>query len=139
LTALGHNQITSYTEFTQRLIDKFDQGDLELPFRELTQLRQTRSPKVYIGEFQRIAVMVQDVSQARIMMLFTDGLMEPLTGWVKAFKPTNLHDAIWKTRDLGSAAKARFTRRPPLNQGGRDCYPQFLGITKRSCLEAHRS
>jgi hypothetical protein len=41
LTTLGHNQITSYTEFTQRLIDRFDQGDLELPFRELTQLRQT--------------------------------------------------------------------------------------------------
>jgi hypothetical protein len=42
LTTLGHNQITSYTEFTQRLIDRFDQGDPELPFRELTQLRQTQ-------------------------------------------------------------------------------------------------
>jgi hypothetical protein len=39
LTTLGHNHITYYIEFTHRLIDRFDQGDPELPFRELTQLR----------------------------------------------------------------------------------------------------
>jgi hypothetical protein len=66
--------------------------------------------------------MVQDVSQEKLMMLFIEGLMEPLRGWVKAFKPTNLHDAIWKTRDLGSVAKTRFTPRPP-NQGGREQRP----------------
>ena len=43
LTTLGHNQIVAYTEFTQRLIDRFDQGDPELHFRELTQFRQTRA------------------------------------------------------------------------------------------------
>jgi hypothetical protein len=102
LTTLGHNQITSYIEFTQRLIDRFDQGDPKLNFRDLTQLRQTGSLEVYIEEFQRLAVMVQDVSQARLMILFTEGLMEPLRGWVKDFKPTNLHYAIWKTSDLGS-------------------------------------
>jgi hypothetical protein len=74
LTTLGHNQITAYTEFTQRLMDRFDQGDPELHFRELTQLRQTGSPEIYIEEFQRIAVMVPDVSQARLMMLFTEGI-----------------------------------------------------------------
>jgi hypothetical protein len=63
--------------------------------------------------------MVQDVSQSILMMLFTEGLMEPLRGWVKAFKPTNLQDAIWRTRDLGSATKSRFTPRPPLNTGER--------------------
>jgi hypothetical protein len=62
--------------------------------------------------------MVQDVSQARLMMLFIEGLMEPLRGWVKAFKPTNLQDVILKTRDLGSTTKTRFTPRPPLNTGG---------------------
>jgi hypothetical protein len=67
--------------------------------------------------------MVQDVSQSRLMMLFTEGLMEPLKGWVKAFKPTNLQDAIWRTRDLGPAAKPKFMPRPPLNIGGRDQRP----------------
>ena len=62
LTTLGHNQITSYTEFTQRLMDRVDQGDPELHFRELTQLRKTGSREIYIEEFQRIVVMVPDVS-----------------------------------------------------------------------------
>jgi hypothetical protein len=123
LTTLGHNQIMSYTEFTQRLIDRFDQGDPELHFRELTQLKQTSTAEVYIDEFQRLAVMVQDMSPTRLMMLFTEGLMEPLKGWVKAFKPTSLQEAIWKTRDLGPAAKPKFIPRPPLNNGGRDQRP----------------
>jgi hypothetical protein len=68
-------------------------------------------------------VMVQDISPTRLMMLFTEGLMEPLKGWVKAFKPTNLQDAIWRTRDLGPAARLKFIPRPPLNTGGRDQRP----------------
>jgi hypothetical protein len=44
LTTLGHNQIVAYTNFTQRLIERLDEGDPKLQFRELTQLRQTRSP-----------------------------------------------------------------------------------------------
>jgi hypothetical protein len=57
------------------------------------------------------------------MMLFTKGLMEPLKGWVKAFNPTSLQEAIWKTRDLGPAAKTKFIPRPPLNNGGRNKRP----------------
>jgi hypothetical protein len=45
--------------------------------------------------------MVQDISPTGFMMLFTEGLMEPLRGWVKTFNPTSLHDVIWRTRDLG--------------------------------------
>jgi hypothetical protein len=61
--------------------------------------------------------MVKNVSQARLMILFTDKLMEPLRGWVKDFNPTNLQDAIWYTRDLGSTKRTIFTPRPPLNLG----------------------
>jgi hypothetical protein len=123
LTTLGHNQIVSYTEFTQRLIDRFDLGDSELHFREPTQLKQTGTTEAYINEFQILAVMVQDMSPTRLMMLFIEGLMEPLKGWVKAFKPTSLQEAIWKTRDLGPAAKPKFIPKPPLNSGGRDQRP----------------
>ena len=66
---------------------------------------------------------MKDVSEARLMILLSEGLMEPLRGWVKDFKPTNLHYVIWKTRDLGSTTKIRFTPRPPLNPGGRDQIP----------------
>jgi hypothetical protein len=43
LITIGHNHIVTYTEFTQRLIDRFDQGDPELHFWELTQLRKKRA------------------------------------------------------------------------------------------------
>jgi hypothetical protein len=80
MTTLGHNQITTCTEFTRRLIDRFDQGDLKLHFRELTQLTQIGSLKIYIEEFRRVAIIVPDVSHDRLLMLFTKGLMEPLCG-----------------------------------------------------------
>jgi hypothetical protein len=107
----------------QRLIDRFDLADPELHFRELTQLKKTGMVEAYIEEFQRLEVMVQDMSPTRLMMLFTKGLMEPLKGWVKAFNPTSLQEAIWKTRDLGPAAKPKFIPKPPLNNGGRDERP----------------
>ena len=79
--------------------------------------------KAYIEEFHRLAVMVQDIFPTSLMMLFTEGLMEPLKGWVKYFKPTNLQDAIWRMRDLGLASKTKFIPRKPLNVGGRDSRP----------------
>jgi hypothetical protein len=35
-------------------------------------------------------MMVTDISEARLVMLFIEGLTEPLQGWVKAYKPTSL-------------------------------------------------
>jgi hypothetical protein len=75
---LGHNHTTSYSRFTQMLIDKFDQGDIELHFREPAQLRQTRSPETFIEEFHRVVIMVPYVSQDSLFILFYEGLMEPL-------------------------------------------------------------
>jgi hypothetical protein len=47
-------------------------------------------------------------------MMFIEALNEPLRGWVKAFKPTSLQDAIERTRDFtGVASKNKFTPRPP--------------------------
>ena len=43
LVTLGHNTITSYPGFTQRLIERFYQKDPEVHFRELAQLKQTGS------------------------------------------------------------------------------------------------
>ena len=44
--------------------------------------------------------MVTNVSESRLTMLFTKALMEPLRGWVKAYKPPTLQDAISRARDL---------------------------------------
>lgn len=38
--------------------------------------------------------MVTDISEDRLIMLFVEGIVEPLRGWVRAYKPTSLMDAI---------------------------------------------
>ena len=55
--------------------------------------------------------MVPDLSTARRVYTFIDGLDEPLHGFVKSTKPTTLHDAIERAKDLQDAlskAKATF-------------------------------
>ena len=109
---LGHNTITSYPDFIQRLIERFDWKDPEVHFRKLEQLKQIGSAYAFISEFQRIAVMVIDISESRLIMLFTEALTEPLQGWVKSYRPTTLADTISRTRDLQDAVpKNRF---PPI-------------------------
>ena len=44
--------------------------------------------------------MVTDISESRLIMLFTEALTEPLRGCVKSYRPTTLADAIRRTRDL---------------------------------------
>ena len=39
LVTLGHNTITSYPDFTQRLIERLDWKDPEVHFRELAHLK----------------------------------------------------------------------------------------------------
>jgi len=85
----------------------------------LTQLKQIGTAEAYISEFQRTSVMVTNISEARLLMLYTEGLSEPLRGWVEAYKPNILQDAISWTRDLQeSVSKPNFPtkfndRRPP--------------------------
>jgi hypothetical protein len=81
-------------------MDRFDRRDPEIHFRDLTWLRQTGTVEAFISEFQRVAVAVTDISEPRLIMLFTEGLTEPLRGWVKAYQPHTLQDAILCTRDL---------------------------------------
>ena len=103
LVTLGHNTIKSYSDFTQRLMELFDKRDQEIHFRELAQLKQTGSADAFISEFQRIVVMVKDISESRLIMLFTETLTEPLREWVKSYRPTSPVDAISWTRDLHDA------------------------------------
>ena len=47
--------------------------------------------------------MVPNLFAARRVNMFIDGLDEPLHGLVKYTKPTTLHDAIERARDLQGA------------------------------------
>ena len=51
MVTFGHNQITSYEEFTEKLIERFDTRDPKLQFKELAQLKQWGSVETYISEF----------------------------------------------------------------------------------------
>jgi hypothetical protein len=121
LVTLGHCHITSYLDFTERLMERFDRRYPELHFRDLTQLRQTGSIEASITKFQRKAVVVSDISEHRLVMLFTEALTEPLRGWVKAFKPHTLQEAIVRTRDMeDSALKPKTFTQPFVPQRNKD-------------------
>jgi hypothetical protein len=54
-------------------------------------------------------------------MLFTEALMEPLRGWVKAFKPHTLQEAILRARDMGdSVQKPKTFTKPFVPQRDKD-------------------
>jgi hypothetical protein len=121
LVTLGHDHITSYREFTEKLMDRFDRRDPEIHFRDLAQLRQTGTAKAFISEFQRVAVAVTDISEPRLVMLFTEGLTEPLRGWVKAYCPHSLQDVVRRTRDLAdSVPKTKPFTKPFVPQRDKD-------------------
>lgn len=96
LVTLGHRSITTYDEFTTRLIERFEKKDPEAYFRELAQLKQYGTVDAYIAEFQRLSVMVTGISERRLVILFSEGLMEPLKGWIKVFDPPSLQEAMKK-------------------------------------------
>ena len=83
MVTLGHNQITSYEEFTENLVERFDTRDPELQFKELAQLKQWGLVETYINEFQRLAMLVTYISERRLVVLFMDGLSDLFRGWVK--------------------------------------------------------
>jgi hypothetical protein len=86
-------------------------------------LRQTGITEAYITEFQRMAVMVIDILEQRLVMLFTEGLIEPLIGWVKAFRPTALQDDIMKTHDMVGTVPKKTQVKPFIPQKGQVTKP----------------
>ena len=78
MVTLGHSIVTTYSELTRRLMERFDRRDLEQNFVELTRLKQTGSPKTYIADFLSVSVMVPDLFVARMIYMFVEGLAEPL-------------------------------------------------------------
>ena len=64
MVTLGHSTVTTYAEFTRRLMEQFDWRDPEQHFVEMMRLKQTGSPETYIADFLRVSVMVPDLSMA---------------------------------------------------------------------------
>ena len=100
MTTQGHDQVTTFDDFSQRVIDRFDLKDDEEYFKELSKLKQTKSVNEYIEEFQKVFVMVPNMSEKRIVYLFLDGLEDFVKGLVKAFSPSTLQEAIKRSLQL---------------------------------------
>ncbi|KAH9305248.1 hypothetical protein KI387_009652, partial [Taxus chinensis] len=83
---------------------RFDMKDPKIHFRELAQLKQEASVERYVVHFQKLAIMVLDISERRLIVLFMEGLTEPLRGLVKAFEHPSLQDAIKRSINLESTA-----------------------------------
>ncbi|KAH9323777.1 hypothetical protein KI387_018416 [Taxus chinensis] len=54
----------------------------------------------YVAEFQRLSVMITDATENRLIVLFIEGLVEPLKDLVRTFDPLSLQEAIKKSLDL---------------------------------------
>ena len=94
-------------------MERFDKKDPDIHFRDLAQLKQTVSAETFISKFQKVSVMVSDISKSRLIMLFTKALFEPLRRWVKAYRPITLQDAISRTLDLqDSVPKNKLPQKP---------------------------
>lgn len=59
-----------------------------------------RSLDQYIVDFQRLPVMVADVTERRLNSLLIVGFTDAFIGFVTAFEPSSLHGAVRKARDL---------------------------------------
>ena len=55
-------------------------------------------------EFQKISLLVTNIFKRRWIVIFMDGLIEPLKGWVKGFNPTTLSEAIKKAWSMASSS-----------------------------------
>ena len=70
LVTLGHSSITLYLDFTQRIIERFDKKYPEIHFLELAQIKKIGSLEAFILDFHRLVVMVKDIYEAHVVMLF---------------------------------------------------------------------
>ena len=71
MNTLGHDQVVTYEEFTKILAERFDWRDIDITFHDLKHIRQVGTPESYILEFQKVAVMVTDILEARMILLLT--------------------------------------------------------------------
>ena len=97
---LCHDEVFTYEEFTLILTKRFDQRDPVISIYELAHVKQVGTLESYIYEFQREKVMRIDISEARFILFFTEGLKEFLKGLMKSYRPRTLQEVVRRTKYL---------------------------------------
>jgi hypothetical protein len=82
-----------------------------------------------------MAVMVTDVSEQRLVMLFTKGLVEPLRSWVKDFRPNTLQEAIMKTQDMADTVPKKTSTKTFIPQKSQVSKPPQKTWTRKDKLD----
>ena len=75
LKTLGHDQVKTYGEFVDRVLERFEQKDPEMSFKELAQLKQVGTPIEYMLELQRLSVKVTNVSMGMLLFMLIEFLV----------------------------------------------------------------
>ena len=52
-------------------MERFERKDPELHFKELAQMKQAGTHEAYMLEFEKISIMVSDVSMTRMVLVFS--------------------------------------------------------------------
>lgn len=71
--------------------------------------------------------MVTEISKRRLVILFVEGLHEPMKCWIKAFDPPTLHEAIARSMEL-TASRGKFTS----NAEASSSYSDSISESKKS-------
>ena len=74
LSTLGHANVTAYSDFTRRFVERFYKRDPEAPFVGLAKLKQLANPESYIFGFLKLSIMVPDLFTIRRLYMFIGGL-----------------------------------------------------------------
>lgn len=69
-------------------MDRFERIYEEEYFRELARPQKKITIEAYVEEFQKILVMVTNISDRRIKFLFIEGLLEHLRGLITYHEPS---------------------------------------------------
>ena len=99
-------------------------------------MKQTKSINEYIEEFQKVAIMVPDMSEKRIFYLFLDGLEDSIKGLVKAFSLSTLQEAIKRSLQLETCVPMKpTTNQKPSNlwQHKGNFQKNFSSTTTKEC------
>ena len=57
------------------MLERFERRDPKISFRELAHVKKNGTPKAYIFEFHKMDVMVTKILEARLILLFIEGLV----------------------------------------------------------------
>ena len=90
----------TWKEFSEALVSRFDtrfQGDA---FERLADIKQTKGVEDYVNLFVQLSSQVPGLTDAHYLGYFMKGLKDPIRGFLRLFRPTELESAMELARDV---------------------------------------